>query len=219
MRADVGAPVAADLGLVAHAAERGARELAAEGARDRAAERRLADARRAHEAEDRCLRLRRELAHREVLEDPVLHLLEVVVVVVEDLPRVRELELVRRLLRPREIRDPLEVGAEQVAVGRVLRERAEAAQLALGVRARLGRELGGLEPLRELVRLAAAALVLAELLLDLAHALAQEALAALRVRLVGLALGAERLLRLGDRDLALERARRRARGAAPDRAR
>ena len=35
-RADVGAPVAADLGLVAHAAERRARELAAHRARDRA---------------------------------------------------------------------------------------------------------------------------------------------------------------------------------------
>ena len=53
--ADVGAAVAADLGLVAHAAEREADELAPHGARDRAAERRLADARRADEAEDRAL--------------------------------------------------------------------------------------------------------------------------------------------------------------------
>ena len=52
-RADVGAAVAADLGLVAHAAERDAHELAAERARDRLAERGLADAGRADEAEDR----------------------------------------------------------------------------------------------------------------------------------------------------------------------
>ena len=52
-RADVGAPVAADLGLVADAAERDADELAPERARDRLAERGLADAGRADEAEDR----------------------------------------------------------------------------------------------------------------------------------------------------------------------
>ena len=50
--ADVGAAVAADLGLVAHAAEGDADELAAEGAGDRLAERRLADAGRADEGED-----------------------------------------------------------------------------------------------------------------------------------------------------------------------
>ena len=54
-RADVGAAVAADLGLVAHAAERDAHELAVHRARDRLAERRLADAGRADEAEDRPL--------------------------------------------------------------------------------------------------------------------------------------------------------------------
>ena len=56
-RADVGAAVAADLGLVAHAAQRHAHELAAHGARDRAAQRRLADARRPDEAQDRSLRV------------------------------------------------------------------------------------------------------------------------------------------------------------------
>src|SRR5207302_947995 len=48
--ADVRAPVAADLRLVADAADRQPLELAAEGARDRLAERRLADAGRADEA-------------------------------------------------------------------------------------------------------------------------------------------------------------------------
>ena len=52
-RADVGAPVAADLGLVADAADRDALELAAERAGDRAPEAGLADPGRADEAEDR----------------------------------------------------------------------------------------------------------------------------------------------------------------------
>ena len=85
-RADVGAAMAADLGLVAHAAERDAHELAAERAGDRAAERGLADARRADEAEDRAAGVRLQLAHGEVFEDALLDLLEVVVVLVEHLP-------------------------------------------------------------------------------------------------------------------------------------
>ena len=49
-------------------------------ARDRLAERGLADAGRADEAQDRAARVGLQLAHREVLEDPVLDLLDVVVV-------------------------------------------------------------------------------------------------------------------------------------------
>src|SRR4029453_19489091 len=52
-RADVGPPVAADLRLVPHPAERHAREPPAERAGDALAEACLADAGRPHEAEDR----------------------------------------------------------------------------------------------------------------------------------------------------------------------
>src|SRR5687767_15297078 len=48
-RADVSAPVAADVGLVAHAAERDAHVLAPHGAGDRLGDRGLADAGRANE--------------------------------------------------------------------------------------------------------------------------------------------------------------------------
>src|SRR5205814_9145521 len=83
-RSDVGAPVAADLGLVAHAAERDPMELAPERPRDRSPERRLADARRAHETEDRILARRADLLDGQVLEDPVLDFLEPFVIRVED---------------------------------------------------------------------------------------------------------------------------------------
>src|SRR4029453_16067125 len=56
-RADIGPPVTADLGFVTNAAERLANELAAGGARDRAPERGLADARRADQAQDRAFQL------------------------------------------------------------------------------------------------------------------------------------------------------------------
>ncbi len=69
-RADVGASVSADLGLVAHAAQRDANELAPCGLRDRLAERGLPDAGRPCQAEDGALRVAGELQHGHVLEDP-----------------------------------------------------------------------------------------------------------------------------------------------------
>ena len=129
-RADVGAAMAADLGLVAHAAERDAHELAAERARDRAAERRLAGAGRADEAEDRALQVALEREHRDVLEDAVLHLLEVVVVLVEDALRLGDVEAVLADRRPRQVDHPLEVGADHAVLGRRRRCVAEPIELA-----------------------------------------------------------------------------------------
>ncbi len=91
-RADVGAAVAADFGLVAHAAERHADELAADRRGDRSRERRLADARRADEAEDRALHVRVQFSDRQIVEDAVLGLLE---------PRVIGVEHVFRRARDR----------------------------------------------------------------------------------------------------------------------
>jgi hypothetical protein len=103
--------VAPDLGFVAHAAEREPQEFPVEGARDRPAERRLAHAGRPHEAQDRAFRLGRELAHGEELDDPHLDLLEVVVVLVEDLPRPREVEIVLGDVSPRQACEPVEIRA------------------------------------------------------------------------------------------------------------
>ena len=83
-RADVRAPVTANLGLVADAADRQADELAVHRARDRFAQRGLADAGRPDEAQDRPDSVFLQLAHREVLEDAVLDFLEVVVVLVQN---------------------------------------------------------------------------------------------------------------------------------------
>ena len=91
-RADIGAAMAADFRLVVHAAEADAHELAAHGARDRLAERGLADAGRTDEAQDRRLALRRELAHREIFDDPPLDLVEIVMVLVEDAPRLDDVD-------------------------------------------------------------------------------------------------------------------------------
>ena len=129
---DVGAAVAADLGLVADAADGDPLELAAEGAGDRFAEAGLADPGGPDEAEDRPRRVRVQFADREVLEDPVLHLLEVVVVGVEDLARVGDVEVVLGLVRPGQLDQPLEVGADDAVLGRRRRQFLEPRELAVG---------------------------------------------------------------------------------------
>ena len=117
-RADVGAAVAADLGLVAHAAQGDAHELAPQRARDGLAERGLADAGRADEAQDRALLVALELAHRQVFEDALLDLLEAVVIGVEDVARRLDVELVLGDDAPRQLDQPFEVGARDRVLGR-----------------------------------------------------------------------------------------------------
>ncbi len=117
--AHVGPAVAADLGLVPHAAEGEAHELAVEGAGDRTAERGLADARRAHEAEDRALEGLLERVDRQELEDPLLDLLDVVVVLVQDLARAVDVLGVLRDHAPGQAGHPVEVGADDRRLGRI----------------------------------------------------------------------------------------------------
>src|SRR5581483_8994686 len=85
--AHVGAAVAPDLRLVAHAAERDAGEAPPQRLGDALAERRLADAGRPHETQDPAARRAVEGAHRQVFQDALLDGREVVVVAVEDGPR------------------------------------------------------------------------------------------------------------------------------------
>jgi hypothetical protein len=209
-RADVRAPVAADLGLVAHTAERHAHELAAHRAGDRLADRGLAGAGRADQREDRTLgvtaalrgartglglrvvarrvrpgpcRLRgtlgAQLAHGDVLDDPVLDVLETGVVGVEDLARARRIEVLLGALAPRDRDHPLEVGADhlRLAAAALLAHPLEPAELALDLLAHvLGHlRLGDLRAQLVVDR----RVVLAELAADRLHLLAQHVLALL----------------------------------------
>ena len=113
--------MAADLRLVADAAERHAHELAVERARDRLADRRLAGAGRADQGQDRAgalvlldPALLAELAHGEVLDDPVLDVLEPVVVGVEHLARVHGVEPLLGGLAPRHCEQPVQVGPDHL---------------------------------------------------------------------------------------------------------
>jgi hypothetical protein len=127
-----------------------------------------------------------------------------VVVGVEHLAGGREIELVLGLLRPRQLGHPFDVRPDQVAIRRVLGEGGQPLQLAF----RLGHggigEIGFLDLLSQLLHLADRGVAFAELLLDLAHAPAEQAFPTHRVHLLGFRLVAQRALGLRDRDLAFQ---------------
>ena len=103
------------------------------------------------------LRVLPQLAHGQVLEDAVLDLLEVVVVLVEDAAGVRDVEVVLGRGRPRQVDEPLEVGAHDGVLGRLRRDDAQALELVLGGLARLLRQVGVVDLLAQLVELGARA--------------------------------------------------------------
>ena len=185
-RADVRAAMAADLRLVADAAERHADELASGRARDRLPDGGLAGAGRADEREDRAgapvvldPALLAELRDRDVLDDAVLHVLEARVVGVQHLARVRRVEPLLGALAPRDGEQPVEVVADDAGLGSLVSHSLEPRELALGLLEDvLGHlRLGDLRP----VLLDDGPLVLAELLADRVELAAEDVLALLLV--------------------------------------
>ncbi len=157
-RADVGAPVAANLRLVPHAAERHAGELPPQRRGDALAERGLADTGRADEEQDRVaigglLAVHRavllQLAHREVFEDALLDLLQAVVIVVQLLARLGDVD---RLLGgdvPGQARHPVEVRLDDAVLRRLRGQFCQAVELAIRLLARVLRHPGGFELLAD----------------------------------------------------------------------
>ena len=86
-RTDIGPPVTADFGLVAHAAKRHTNEAPARCLRHRLAERCLADAGRADKAEDRSLHLPHAGLDGQVFKNALLDLLKPVMIRIENLFR------------------------------------------------------------------------------------------------------------------------------------
>ena len=176
-RADIGAPMAADLGLVMDAAQTHARELAAHGPGDRLAERGLADAWRSGEAQDRRLAFGRELAHGQILDDALLDLLEAEMIGVEHAPRLGDVDRLRLGQRPGQLDQRVEIGADHAVLGRRLGRALQTAQFlargSLGLRRHL--RLG--DRLVEIGDRLLVGIVLAQLALDGGHLLAQHHLA------------------------------------------
>jgi hypothetical protein len=110
--------MAADFGLVAHSAQRHAHELAPRRLGDRHTQRRLADSRRPHKAQDRALGILHQLAHREKLQDALLDLLQPVMIFVQYLFSAIDVADFLRPLLPRHGQQPIQVVARDGGLGR-----------------------------------------------------------------------------------------------------
>ena len=129
-RAHVGTPVTTDLRLVPDAAQRDPGELTAHGAGHRLAERGLADPGRAGQSQHRAAAPPADqgqalvgpaLAHRQVLDDPVLDVIQARVIRVEDLARARDVVGVVAALVPRDLQHRVQPGADPAALWRLVR--------------------------------------------------------------------------------------------------
>src|SRR5690606_13865495 len=175
-RANVCAPVPTNFGLVVGATKACAHELQADGAGNALTERRLADARRADETENRAASVRIQLAHREVLDDPLLYVDETIMIFVEDLPCLPDVDTLGIELRPRQFREPVNVVPQhRVLAGRARHALQPAEFLARMLLDFLG-HAGVHNGLLNRLELRGIALILAELLLDGAHLLAKNRL-------------------------------------------
>src|SRR5690349_16048864 len=164
----------ANFGFVPHAAQGLAHELTAGRTSDRAPKRRLADARRSDEAEDRPLQLVRPGLDREIFDDPLLDLLEAVMVLVEDALRFRNVLLELRLLAPWQAQQDVAIVPSNSRLGGHRRHRAQLLELGSGASARLLAEPRLPNLLGEFGELVATLLTLvAELALDRLELLVQ----------------------------------------------
>ena len=147
----------------------------------------------------------RALLHGEVLDDPLLDLLEAEMVVVEHGLGAEQVLLDLRALAPRDAEQPVEVVAHDGRLGRHRRHLAQLLQLGRRLVAGLLGELGLLDPLLELGQLVLAVLAVAQLLLDRLHLLVEVVLA-LGLLHLPLDARADALLHLQHGDLALHQA-------------
>ncbi len=121
--------------------------------------------------------LRLQPAHGQVVQNAVLHLLQIVVIGVEDLLRLRDVDLDTRRLLPRQHRQPLDVVAGEAVVGSHGRHARQAAKLLQRFFLHVVGHARGFDLLAQLFGIARGLVLLAQFLLDGLHLLAQVVLA------------------------------------------
>ena len=149
----------------------------------------------------RCDLLGAQLPNREEFQYAILHVLESVVILLKNLGRARQVEVIVGAIVPRQLGNPLEIRADHLRFHGLATRTFEPANLALDFRARFLRqvEVGELlAQLRHFLRL----IVVAELLLNRLELFAQKHLALTLAQLL-LDLRLDILLRLHESDLAL----------------
>ncbi len=202
--ADVGAPVALDLGLVADAADREAIEAPAECIGDGVPDRGLADTGRADQQDDGAGDLALVDANGQEFQDAFLHILQAVMIAIQDAARALEIQLVGRVLAPGQDRDPVQIVAGDGVFRRACLQHAQLVHLLFDALARLLGQDELFDPRCEAVDLGGAVVLGdAQLLLDRLELLAQKELALLLVHLL-LDRAPDLLLGAGELELVVE---------------
>ncbi len=139
-RTDVGPAMSADFRFVAHAAKRHPHELPARGSCDGFTDRGLAGARRSDQRQDdaRSTRLGHaavgaQLAHRQVLGDAPLHVVEAFVISVQHLTGMHRVEMVLGSFGPGDRQEPVEIRADHSRLRVRLAHSLETGHLAFGL--------------------------------------------------------------------------------------
>ena len=101
--------MASDFSLIAHTAQCYTHVLSAYGLGNGLSEAGLADSRRAVETENRRLHVTPEFQHREVFDNPLLHLLQSVMVLVKHLHGMFQVQIVLGQVIPRKVQHELQI--------------------------------------------------------------------------------------------------------------
>jgi len=165
--ANVGAAMALDLGLVAHAADTEAIERTAQRFGNRLADTGFTHARRAHQQHDRTADRAFVGTHSEEFEDALFNVIEPRVVGVEHFARVLEVKFVLPQHAPRQRRSPVQIVAGNGVFRRPGFQDRQFVELVINALLRLGRQRLAFKALLELLDIGAAVVLgQAEFLLD-----------------------------------------------------
>ena len=113
---NVGLSVAADFRFIMDAAQADAHILFIQGSGYRAGNRRFSRSRRSHQADDRAVALLCQNADRKILQHPLFHLLETIMVLLQDLLCMPDIVVVLRYFIPRKLQQGLDIGADDIAL-------------------------------------------------------------------------------------------------------
>ena len=116
-RSDIGTTVSADLCLVVQTTQRHTYVLTSHGLGNRLAQRGLTHARRTVETDDWALQIAPQCQHGHMFQDTLLHLLHAVVVLVQDLLRTLQVEVVFRIFIPGQVHQRLQIVQLHIEVG------------------------------------------------------------------------------------------------------
>ncbi len=124
-RADIGFAVAAYVAFVPHAAQRNPHVFTPHRLCDRAGNRSLSNSRRPHQADDLPFDVGRELAHRKQLQNPLLDLLQAVVLLVEQRLCLFDVDFIGGALVPGEVKHCIQIPPDHPCFVRVARQTRE----------------------------------------------------------------------------------------------